>query len=309
MYKNLTVVLQGALTPMTECTIKQWRACAEGCEIVLSTWSYNSELEALVDVYVVSPDPGVFPVIYNGETLRTENTNRQIVSSIAGIRNANREVSIKWRTDFEFCSNKMRNFLSHYLPLVSSKHYDKLVVFSINSCNPFAGLGLVAQISDWMYFGRTCLLLDLLPSMPIPLIPENLEVPHKVIVERAFPIARFSAEQWMLREGLARVYGLDIKYFDDSSAIFSYLNLVGNKILFKNPSIVGLVTHKYDYTFQPRFSTLRAFIGFQLSTISESDSTLLGIEPLRYFAILLLKTKGLLFNLLKSFTKRLHSLR
>ncbi len=307
MYENLTIVLQGALSPRTANIIANWRATAKGCEIVLSSWVHDPELSTLVDTYVVSSDPGAFPVMHKGDILRTENTNRQIVSSVAGLRRATREISIKWRTDFDFCSNLMKKFLSHYFPMILEKEAKKLVVFSINSTNPFAGVELVAQLSDWMYFGRTDLLLDLLPATPIPVISENLQVPPKVIAERMFPIARFSAEQWMLREGLARVYGLELKRFDDTNAIAPYLQLVGKSILIINPKAVGLNTAKYDYLFEPRLSTLREFIGFRLSTISQFDSMLLGTGLLRTFAVGLLRCKALVFNLYKFVMARLRS--
>lgn len=307
MYENLTVILQGALSPRTANIIANWRASAKGCEIVLSSWVHDPELAVLVDSYVVSSDPGAFPVMHEGEILRTENTNRQIVSSVAGLRNATREIAIKWRTDFDFCSTLMSEFLSHYFPLVSSKEEKKLVVFSINSTNPFAGAGLVAQLSDWMYLGLTDLLLRLLPATPIPVTPENLEVPPRVMAERIFPIARFSAEQWMLREGFSRVYGLEINRFDDPDAIAPYLRLVGKNILIINPRTVGLATAKYDYLFEPRLSTLREFIGFRLSTISQLDSMLLGTALLRPLAVGLLKCKGLVFNLYKFVMTRLLS--
>ncbi len=307
MYENLTVILQGALSPRTANIIANWRASAKGCEIVLSSWVHDPELATLVNSYVVSSDPGAFPVIHKGGILRTENTNRQIVSSVAGLRSATRKIAIKWRTDFDFCTTLMSKFLSNYFPLISEKEGKKLVVFSINSTNPFAGVGLVAQLSDWMYFGQTDLLLDLLPATTIPAIPENLEVPPKVIAERIFPIARFSAEQWMLREGFARVYGLELNRFDDTNAIAPYLHLVGKNILIISPRTVGLTTAKYDYLFEPRLSTLREFIGFRLSTISQFDSMLFGTALLRPFAVGLLKCKGLVFNLYKFVMARLRS--
>lgn len=307
MYENLSVILQGALSPRTANIISNWRASAKGCEIVLSSWVHDTELAEMVDTYVVSSDPGAFPVMSKGDIIRTENTNRQIVSSMAGLRNATRQIAIKWRTDFDFCTTSMSRFLSRYIPIVSERDESKLVVFSINSTNPFAGVGLVAQLSDWMYFGRTNLLLDLLTANPIPELPENLEVPPRVIAESVFPIARFSAEQWMLREGFSRVYGLKINCFDDSSAIAPYLRLVGKKILIVDPRVVGLVTAKYDHLFEPRLGTLREFIGFRLSTISQFDSMLLGQGYLRLFGIGFLKCKGLVFNLYKIAMGRLRS--
>lgn len=307
MFRNLSVILQGALSPRTASVIDNWRKSAPGCEIVLSTWTHDPELETRVDSYVVSADPGTFPVMHGGKILRTENTNRQIVSSMAGLCKATRAIAIKWRTDFDFCPALMNKFLSQNLPLIEDGGKVQLVVFSINSTNPFAGASLVAQLSDWMYFGRTDFLTDLLPVAPIPATPENIEIPPEALAARIFPIARFSAEQWMLREGFERVYGIALNRFDDPGAISPFLRLVGKSILVINPRSVGLITSKYDHLFSPRWKTLRAFIGFRLSTISQLDSALLGISFLRPFAIGLLKFKGQIFDMYKVIAEQLRS--
>ena len=111
----------------------------------------------------------------------------------------------------------------------------------------------------------------------------------------------------MLREGFARVYGLEVECFNDANAIVHYLHLVGKNILILNPRNVGLVTYKYDYLFELRLSTLREFIGFRLSTISQFDSMLLGAAFLRPFAVGILRCKGLVFNLYKFAVAHLRS--
>lgn len=295
-YDAISVILQGALSVKTKRIIESWRHCAPGCEIILSTWVRDQELTRYVDKYLVSPDPGVFPVLCNGRVVRNENTNRQIVSTREGINAASRRFSIKWRTDFEFNPQLMQNFLKIYMSLVGDCEKKRLVVFSINSTNPFSGIQLVGQLSDWFYFGETNLLADLLPTIPIPLIGENIEIPPDIQDVEVFPIARFSAEQWMLREGLARVHKINLNRYDDKEAIYPFLNLIGTSILIINPRRVGLVTEKYDYMFNPKWNFLRAFLGFRMSTISEIDSFILGVTFLKPVAIGILKLKALIFN-------------
>jgi hypothetical protein len=299
MSADLTVILQGGLSPRTTGIIEAFRQAAPGCEIILSTWVHDSALETLVDQYVVSPDPGSLPVQYQGQIVRTENTNRQIVSTCAGMSRATRRFAIKWRTDFDVDPARLANFLKNYTPLLGQVDDQRIVVMSINSTNPFAGIRLVGQLSDWMYFAHTEVLLKLLPKTPIPALPENLEVPKEIFGAKVFPFARFSAEQWMLREGLERVYGVRLESYNDKIALPRYLRLIGRSILFVNPSTVGLVTHKYDRFFKPQLNTLRDFIGFRLATISEFDGKLFSIPGCHWVAVCGLRLKGLLFNAYK----------
>lgn len=304
MFNNLTVVIQGSVSSRTVGVIEAFRLAAPECEIILSTWTHNKALADLVDCYIVSPDPGTMPVMHQGQLVRTENTNRQILSTAAGVCRASRMFTMKWRTDFSLDPKHLRQFLERYTLLLARDPMDKLVTFSINSTNPFAGVGLVAQLSDWMYFGRTEFLRRFLAMELIPNTPENVEIPTDRFDIKIFPFARFSAEQWILRDGFKKIYGIELNYFNDPIALPAYLRLIGHSILIINPRKLGLVTHKYDQFFIPHWKTLREFIGFRLSTISQIDSTLLGAPGLYHLAIGLLKLKGSIFNTYKYIAKR-----
>lgn len=52
-----------------------------------------------MDQCIFSPDPGARPAVKGGKLLN--NTNRQLVSTVAGLRRANRPYTLKLRTDFE----------------------------------------------------------------------------------------------------------------------------------------------------------------------------------------------------------------
>lgn len=296
---NLSVVIQGSISHRTKCVIQNWRRAVPECEIILSTWNHDITLAREVDLYVVSKDPGVFPVRYGSETLRNENTNRQIVSTRAGLDHATRKYCIKWRTDFDFNHNLMKVFLMRYFPLVENSNEKKIVVFGINTSNPYAGSKIVGQLSDWMYFGKRELLLNLISQSPIPINSKNTEIPKKILETKSFPIARFSAEQWMLREGLAAEYKISLNSFDDSTAKSPFLSVIGKNFLIVNPNIVGLRTEKYDYLVYFKIVYLRQYLGFRLATISQFESILLGNSILRFLGITSLIIKGLVFNCYK----------
>ncbi len=82
------------------------RAHFPGAEIVVSTWEGTDASSLDCDVVVHSADPGaVGPCTYN------TNTNRQLVSSLAGVRASTRPLVAKVRSDMLFVSDAL---LSHW---------------------------------------------------------------------------------------------------------------------------------------------------------------------------------------------------
>lgn len=302
---NLSVILQGAISPYTKNIIESFRNALPGCEIILSTWSFDNDLAELVDSYITNIDPGPLPIIYKGEIIRVENVNRQIISTVEGLKKATKKFSIKWRTDFEVDPRKLSRFIESYLIKIESANLvgtDILIVSSINTANPFAGIGLIGHISDWVYFGSTKYLRYLMPET-IPPLKINTEIPVDRVHKKIFPFARFSVEQWMLRDGLNRKFNFYPEFFSAPDLVKKYLQILGVGFIVVNPRNMGLITHKYDDFIYLRRGSSRKFLGFYLATISQLDSALLRLPFFRYFGFLLLRLKALIFNFHQSLGK------
>lgn len=71
------------------------RHALPGCELILSTWDGEDVGGLDYDVLVTSPDPG--PCDYFIPF--AQNVNRQVVSTIAGLRKATRRFAVKLRSD------------------------------------------------------------------------------------------------------------------------------------------------------------------------------------------------------------------
>lgn len=120
---ELSFVVQGAIDrsvspltgkPTTRSCLESLREHHPGCEIILSTW-VGQPVEGLpFDKLVLSEDPGALNTFLPGFEPRPDNTNRQIVSSKNGLREATRKYAAKIRNDMIFQgSSWMAHFESY----------------------------------------------------------------------------------------------------------------------------------------------------------------------------------------------------
>ncbi len=109
--KDISVVIQGEISDkkQVQSCIHNIRRYLPSAEIVLSTWE-NTNVDKLdYDILVSSRDPGGFDM--QPVTWKKNNVNRQIISTINGIKKANRKYVLKLRTD---CLIKNSNFLKYF---------------------------------------------------------------------------------------------------------------------------------------------------------------------------------------------------
>ena len=132
------------------------RACAAirahfpGAEIVISTWEGTDTTGLDCDVVVCSEDPGVVgPNTYN------VNTNRQIVSSLAGVRAAERPLVAKVRSDILFTSDVLLRQWGRWEERADElRLFDRRVLVpNIFARRPSYLSPYALHPSDWSYFG------------------------------------------------------------------------------------------------------------------------------------------------------------
>lgn len=261
--KSLTVIVQGGLHPNEINLVKKFKQAFPFAQVVVSTWTRDEALAAVADDYIVSADPGGFALAREGKVIRTENINRQIVSTRAGLDVATGEWALKWRSDFDFDVKRMFEVLTRHAAQLPD---DGLLTLSYHTANPFADVGLVGHVSDWMYFGRTVHLRRLVRNSPVPAAPEHNEVPDRDD-RQVFPFASFSCEQLMLREGLQACYGLPMTTFGDAATRAPFVALFGKKIFIENPSSLGMVTVKYDKFIHLSLRHITSHLWFKLASV------------------------------------------
>ena len=160
--KEISVVVQGAIDKkLTSKCLKSIREHLPEAEIILSTWE-GSNVEGLdYDILLLNQDPGGYKhdfAIYNAPR-SMNNFNRQLVSTLNGIKKVNRKYILKLRTDLILTNS---NFLS-YWNLFESRDSEytlfkhRVLCSSIysreNSCQSGTGFPTPFHPSDFWFFG------------------------------------------------------------------------------------------------------------------------------------------------------------
>lgn len=172
--ENISVVVQGAVDKVnTPLTLKSVRKCFPGAELILSTWEGTDTAGLDCDKVLLNNDPGGWR---DERTNFVNNLNRQLVSSLNGIRSAERQYCVKIRSDLYF---KSCRFLKYFHDFPQYEPEYRLFKERILFCSYFFKryLGEAAfevhptpfHLSDWFMFG---LREDLLKLFDIPLAKE-----------------------------------------------------------------------------------------------------------------------------------------
>jgi len=148
------------------------RACASirahfpGAEIVLSTWRDQDTDGLDVDEVVRSEDPGTVGPLMS-------NVNRQLVSSLAGLRAASRRLAVKTRTDLVFRTDALLRFWGRW-PLPADHPLrifeERVLLPNVIAQRPLHVSPYPLHPTDWAFLG---LRTDLLRLFGIPLMREE----------------------------------------------------------------------------------------------------------------------------------------
>jgi hypothetical protein len=206
--REVSFVLQGPVERFGAASTV--RACAAirahfpGAEIVVSTWEGADTAGLDCDVLVESADPGSV-----GGSFYNPNTNRQIVSSLAGIRAGSRPLVVKARSDMQFLSNSL---LSHWGEW--EERTDELRLFErrvlvpdVFTRRPTYLAPFPLHPSDWSYFG-TRGDLETLFDVPHMSFKDSRAGRVEGIGEQYWPYdgaPSYTPEQWIWCQALRKV--------------------------------------------------------------------------------------------------------
>lgn len=97
---DITVVVQGAvITKLTQKVLSDVRTFLPQAHIILSTWQNSDVSDLTFDELILNEDPGFF---YHSKQpgIKPNNVNRQIVSTLSGLKVVKTKYVMKLRTDF-----------------------------------------------------------------------------------------------------------------------------------------------------------------------------------------------------------------
>lgn len=171
--RDVSFVVQGPVVfdgpAATQHVCASIRVFFPGAEIVLSTWQDGRVLGLDVDTVTRSDDPGSLPW--------AANVNRQLVSSLAGVRDATRPYVVKLRTDTPFHSAALLGHWGRWpeRPDELRVFDERVLVPNVFMRRPTYLSPLPLHPSDWSYFGTR---EDLLRLFDVPLVsPDAVAVP------------------------------------------------------------------------------------------------------------------------------------
>lgn len=148
---EISIVVQGAISSITNVCLNSLRDAFPCAEIILSTWAGSDVSYLKYDKLVLSKDPG--SVFCDEVSNIQNNVNRQLVSTKAGISVATGEYIIKTRTDIIFNDNTLLNYFSKYDDIDSPYFEQRLLICNWYTRNPRT-FKTCFHPSDWIVFGK-----------------------------------------------------------------------------------------------------------------------------------------------------------
>jgi hypothetical protein len=176
--RDISVVVQGPVAPggletpnSTTAVLANVRRVLPEAELILSTWPGENLAGLAPDILVQPTDPGPQIMDATGKIGRKfNNVNRQIVSTLAGLRVATRPWAVKLRSDTCLAKDSFVRLLDENAPREERwKIFSaRVVVCDIGCLNP-RQVPALFHVSDLFLAGRTD---DLRKLWDIPLAPE-----------------------------------------------------------------------------------------------------------------------------------------
>lgn len=231
-------------------------------EIIVSTWEGSDYNHLFYDKIILNEDPGA--ISYNDYELKNvlNNTNRQIVSTNNGLKQASRKYAIKMRGDFKLENTSFLSLLHKFTEVNKYRFFrHRILVPTYVSRDP-EKTPLLYHISDLFQVGYTSDLQDL---WDIPLQPEpqtTRAYPYNTLfINNPFRdykySNRFAAEQYIWY-AFAKKKGLNLSinylcHIPISVISPSLLSIVDNFII-ASPQQLGIsipesIIHKFNKSF------------------------------------------------------------
>jgi hypothetical protein len=247
---QIGIVVQGDLRAETMDCIAALRASFPGAQIVLSTFDCQTTdaqfagVARGVDEVVISPDPGASPSTIYSATAPKNNVNRQIVSTMAGLRRLERPMALKVRSDAVITGRQMVDAWEDQV--AADGRQDRLVVPSIYTRHPLGINGYLFHVSDWATFGTTDALIDywsaaLMPGEQAVWFHWHDHSADATATGRRFR-SRYTQEQWICTQ-YAQRHGYTVPacvYESTPELIASYERLLVERFLVLDTEAAGL---------------------------------------------------------------------
>jgi hypothetical protein len=250
--RDITVVMQGDLRPSTGRAIHSVRQFLPGARLILSTFDREApqRYAEFVDEVVLSKDPGSLPPSVKANHAQTNNTNRQLVSSQAGLVRVTTPYALKMRTDCILHGIGFIRLFQHYAQ--TDNQCPRLVVSSFYTRHPRGLACYLFHVSDWFAFGATKRVQQFFSAPLVTLDEATWFERHSHLSSSSYAArrfrARFTPEQHITIH-FARTLGYRTpEFLNDYSAVLveQYERFLANEMIVSYPSKIGFTLEKYS---------------------------------------------------------------
>lgn len=259
-FKDISVVVQGPIvgavnapyeSRYTKRCLDSIREHLPGAEIILSTWEGSCLEELSYDVVVTNKDPGGH--IFHKEFKYYNNVNRQIVTTVSGLKKASRRYVVKIRSDMELLGSGFVGYFGKYTARNEEMSFlkERVLVPTVYTRNPRRIYPFPFHPSDWFYFGYLEDVLDIwdVPLADEPHLSRYFENHPKPKPDR-FPyfLCRYFPEQYIWISFLNKHKQIDLKYFaenNDNVIQLSEQSIASNLVLLE-PEMLQISFLKYN---------------------------------------------------------------
>ncbi len=225
-YTDISVVVQGPIVGKPEDShderltwhcLQSIRKYLPGAHIILSTWKGSDVRDLEYDTLVESVDPGYTYLRYFGDVaLYPDSSNRQIVSTIAGLQQCHTTYAIKMRSDLVYRGTGFLQYFSKYVHRARDPKYQvtrqRIAMFT--TPNPARRSNFPFTVCDWFFFGRSEDVKDL---FDIPHVNEHSLRGEKDVDGYFKLVNNFHTEQYLWIAFLSKYKKIPVRHITDDS--------------------------------------------------------------------------------------------
>ncbi|POR55890.1 WavE lipopolysaccharide synthesis protein [Paraburkholderia eburnea] len=267
---EITIVFQGNVSASTDgdsfrnC-LEITRAALPGARVILSTWQDTKIPKSIdVDEVVRSEDPGTLPPI-KFDDVGSNNINRQIVSTLAGLQKVKTQYAIKLRTD-SFLEHD--GFLKNYVKFNEQfrSKSDRILTSSFFTIDPFVFEHMPFHTSDWFQFSTTSALINYW-SRPLVTLEEatfyenNRHARHSSYLDKKFR-TMLAVEQYLCG-AYAKRFGYDTPAFHNDcrkEVLKDFQHFLANHFMILDPWQAGFRLPKYNWAYKSNMQSMNCIM-------------------------------------------------
>ncbi len=286
---KVTFVVQGPVLCREEVSenINSIKRNYPKAKIILSTWIGTDVSDIQVDKVVFNEDPGADYYYYNDKKL-LNNCNRQIVSTLNGLKNVDTEFSVKLRTDINIYSKSLIDYIGKIENSAGDLFCKKIIAVSNLTVNPRRNYPMAFHVSDFFFFGLNT---DLIKLFDIPLL-STVEANWFESSNFLNLRSRYANEQYLLVSMIYKILKKrPIQHAFDLSeeVLYKHDQMLAKNFLLLTNRDLGFDSTKYKLTWFGNYDhvyTLKEFKNIDRGLIYRAMP---DIERLRYSFIFYIK--------------------